>query len=136
MSWIEDYNEGAQYATTAKGMMEKERVNNETLYNIIGLAIEKYTSSLASVVNYIPMNSSLVFIFKELSRKMSIPSHFVEEASFMNRFMTYCSLDIVPAKNISHEDIIRMKDFMEEVAVYTKKQADDNGLVKELETQL
>ncbi|MBN2615534.1 MAG: hypothetical protein JXR71_07540 [Bacteroidales bacterium] len=122
MDWKKEYSEGLQFASTAKGMQNKEKVDNETLYNIIALAIEKFTSSLASKLNYIPMNSSLVFIFRELSGKINIPAHFIDEASFMNRFMIYCSLDIVPVKAISKADVLRMIAFMDEVASYTEKQ--------------
>jgi len=131
MDWKKDYAEGLQFASTAKGMLNKAKVDNETLYNIIALAIEKYTSALASKLNYIPMNSSLVYIFKELSRKTSIPSHFIDEASFMNRFMIYCSLDIVPAKAISKDDVLRMITFMDEVASFTEKHTEECHMVTE-----
>ena len=121
MDWEKEHSEGLQFASTAKGMLNKEKVDNETLYNIIALAIEKFTSALASKMNYIPMNSSLVFVFRELSRKTDIPAHFVDEASFMNRFMTYCSLDIVPVRTISKDDVLRMFAFMDEVSLFTEK---------------
>ena len=120
MDWKKEFSEGKQYASTAQGMQKKGLVDNETLYNIISLAIERYTSALSSKTNYIPMNSTLVHIFKELSERISLPIHFVEEASFMNRFMVYCSLDVVPVKAISAADITRMIRFMNEVASFTE----------------
>jgi hypothetical protein len=113
MNWENEYNEALQYEKAAKGMAFTEKVDNETLYHIICLAIEKFTSSLAAKENYIPVNSALNLIFRELGKKVEIPVTFYTEVRFINSFMTYCSLEIQEPKQISGNDIKRMLKFLD-----------------------
>jgi hypothetical protein len=121
MDWSKDLNEAQQYEKAATGMRMNKKVDNETLYHIICLSVEKYTSTLADMVNYIPMHSSLTFIVRELEKKMDIPSGFLNETKFLNSFMTYCSLEVEEAKPISEEDITRMFSFLYDLSAYTQK---------------
>lgn len=113
MDWKKDFNEAQQYAKTAEGMISNQKVNNETLYHIICLAIEKFTAALAAKVNYIPMHSSLGQVFKEIGKKTEIPESFIPEIRFINSFMTYCSLEFREPKTISHDDMKRMIIFLQ-----------------------
>jgi len=47
------------------------------------------------------MNSGITFIFRELEKKMDFPDNFVQEARFLNGFMTFCSINFVRPKEIS-----------------------------------
>ncbi|MDA3928538.1 MAG: hypothetical protein PF541_06225, partial [Prolixibacteraceae bacterium] len=82
MNWKNDYDEGIRYAIAVKGMAKKNKVDNETLYHILCLSVEKITASLTSILNYIPMHSGLSFIFRELNKKSELPSHFLDEVRF------------------------------------------------------
>ena len=120
MEWKKEYAEALQYTNAAKGMVENNKVNNETLYHIICLAIEKYTSALSALVNYIPMHSGLNFIFRELSKKMDMPDWFITEVRFINGFMSYCSLEFEQPKVISDPDLSRMVVFLNDIKQFTE----------------
>ena len=119
MEWKKDYEEALQYTKAATGMVENKKVDNETLYHIICLAIEKYTATLTSILNYIPMHSGLNFIFRELNKKMDLPDHFIDEVRFINGFMSYCSLEFEKPKKVTNEDLSRMVAFLNELKIFT-----------------
>jgi hypothetical protein len=120
MDWNKDLIEAKQFARAVDGMILNRKVDNETLYHIICLSVEKFTSSLAGMQNYIPMNSGITFIFRELKKKMDFPENFMGEARFLNGFMTYCSLDFEKPKYISENDLTRMVVFLKELETYTE----------------
>jgi len=120
MDWNKDLNEAKQFARVVDGMILNRKVDNETLYHIICLSVEKFTSSLAGMQDYIPMNSGITFIFRELKKKMDFPESFMGEARFLNGFMTYCSLDFEKPKHISETDLTRMVVFLKELQLYTE----------------
>lgn len=119
MNWEKDFVEACQYSKAVNGLLKKEKVDNETLYHIICLSVEKYSSTLTGMLNYIPMHSGLTFIFRELGRKINLPVNFLKEVTFLNSFMVYCSLDFVKPRLISREDITRMVFFMEDLRSFT-----------------
>jgi hypothetical protein len=120
MDWKKDLNEAKQYARAVNGMIINRKVDNETLYHIICLSVEKFTSSLAGMQNYIPMNSGITFIFRELKKMMDFPENFMGEARFLNGFMTYCSLNFEKPKFISETDLTRMIVFLCELESYAE----------------
>ncbi len=121
MDWNKEFKDACLYARTAKGMNKSQKVDNETLYHIICLSVEKFTAALASMVNYIPMHSGLTFVMRELSKKMELPANFVEETKFLNSFMVYCSLDFQTPKEITQENIERMLLFLDELNGFVDK---------------
>jgi hypothetical protein len=122
MNWEKDYNEALQYASAAEGMAKSKKLDNETLYHVICLSIEKFTSAIAAKVNYIPAHSGLNLIFRELAKKIEIPDTFHTEVRFINGFMTYCSLDFEEPKPISQNDLTRMITFLEQLKGFTYNQ--------------
>ena len=111
MEWEKDYNDAIQFSKKARNFAAKGIVDNETLYHLISMSIEKYASALASSVNYMPEHSGLGFIFRALKEKMEIPPDFLDEIRFLNGFMTYCSLDFEEPRKLSDADINRIFDF-------------------------
>jgi hypothetical protein len=123
MNWMKELEEARQYAKAAEGMKENRKVDNETLYHIICLSVEKYLATLTGMLNYIPMHSGLTFVVRELGKKMEMPSGFLDETRFLNSFMTYCSLDFEKPKEISESDLLRMVTFLTQMADFTGKMA-------------
>ncbi len=123
-TWKKDFEEAHQYAKAAEGMMLNGKVDNETLYHIICLSVEKYTATLAGMLNYIPMHSSLTFVVRELGKKMELPKNFMDETRFLNSFMTYCSLDFEKPKEISEADKERMIVFLNEIKSFTENKVE------------
>lgn len=120
-AWHKDLEEAHQYALAAEGLKINGKVDNETLYHIVCLSVEKYTASLAGMLNYIPMHSSLTFVVRELGKKMELPTYFMDESRFLNSFMTYCSLDFEKPKEISEADKERMFAFLKDLKVFTQE---------------
>lgn len=123
MDWKKELNEAQLYSKAAKGLAKNQRVDNETLYHIISLSVEKYLASLAYRINYIPMHSGLSFVVRELGKKMELPSHFTDDVRFLNGFMTYCSLDFEQPKLILKADIERMVRFLDEIEEFIGKKS-------------
>jgi hypothetical protein len=123
MDWGKELEKARLYAKAVDGMLINRKFDNETLYHIICLSIERYTSTLAYMLNYIPMHSGLSFVVRELGKKMELPSNFIDEARFLNSFMTYCSLDFEQPKVISEPDLARMVAFLTELKLFTEEKA-------------
>jgi len=122
-TWNKDLEEAHQYAQAAEGMRQNGKVDNETLYHIICLSVEKYTATLAGMLKYIPMHSSLTFVVRELGKKMELPKNFMDETRFLNSFMSYCSLDFEKPKEISEADKERMMIFLYQLKEFTEEKA-------------
>lgn len=118
MKWSTDYQAACNYRDAAKGLWEKKKVDNETIYNIVSLAVEQYASTLTSWLNFMPVHSGLVSVFRELKKRVDMPEHFTDQVRFLNKFMTYCSLDIMPKVEISDEETAQMLIFMEELGQF------------------
>jgi hypothetical protein len=119
MDWKKELKEAHLYSKAAKGLYKNQKIDNETLYHIISLSVEKYLASLAYMINYIPSHSGLSFVVRELGKKMDMPSHFTDDVRFLNGFMTYCSLDFEQPKPISGADIDRMVRFLNDIEKFT-----------------
>lgn len=120
MDYNKEYEEGLKFAKAANGMLINKKVDNETLYHIISLSIEKFASSLAYKMNYMPEHSGLGFLFRGLKGKMEIPESFINEVRFLNGFMTYCSLEFMEPKPINQTDVTRMITFMNDLKSFAK----------------
>ena len=123
MDWGKELLKARLYAKAVYGMLKNRKFDNETLYHIICLSIEGYTLTLAYMLNYIPTHSGLTFVVRELGKKMNLPTHFVDEARFLNSFMTYCSLDFEEPKKVSESDLKRMISFLTDIKVFTEEKA-------------
>lgn len=123
VNWKNELNEGLLYSKAAEGLMKNRKVDNETLYHVICLSVEKFLASLAGMVNYIPMHSGLNFVARELGKKMEFPENYLNEVRFLNGFMTYCSLDFEQPKIISEVDLERMIVFMADLKHFTESRA-------------
>ena len=123
VNWKNELNEGLLYSKAAEGLMKNRKVDNETLYHVICLSVEKFLASLAGMVNYIPMHSGLTFVARELGKTMEFPENYLNEVRFLYGFMTYCSLDFEQPKVISETDIERMIVFMADLKNFTESRA-------------
>lgn len=123
INWKNELEEGVLYSKAAEGLKNNKKVDNETLYHIICLSVEKFLASLSGMVNYIPMHSGLTFVARELGKKMEFPENYLNEVRFLNGFMTYCSLDFEQPKVISDTDIDRMITYMVDLKIFTEDKA-------------
>jgi hypothetical protein len=123
INWKNELEEGILYSRAAEGLKKNRKVDNETLYHIICLSVEKFLASLAGMVNYIPMHSGLTFVARELGKKMEFPENYFNEVRFLSGFMTYCSLDFEKPKVISEVDLARMIGFMADLKNFTQSRA-------------
>lgn len=120
MKWNQEFTEASQYALAAKGLYQNKKIDNQTLYHIVSLSVEQYAAAMASYLGFIPVHSGLSSVFREINGKVELPIHFIEQVRALNRYMTYCSLEISDPIPISDEEMKKMIDFMDEFGQFVK----------------
>lgn len=120
MEILKAYNDAVCYHSAAKGLWEKKRVDNETVYNIVSLAIEQYSMVLTSQIGFLPVHSGLTSVFREIKKRINLPDNFIDQVRFLNRFMVYCSLERITTIDISDDDVSKMIHFLDEFGSFVK----------------
>ncbi|GEM_PF-600019 len=120
--WKKYYNEAECYSKAAFGAYKKSKLGNQVVYNLIGLAIENYLTSMCIKLGSFPEHSSIGSMLALLKKKTSVPKNFQTEARFINKFMNFCSLDVFEPKDPTRPDLVRMLVFTEDVKIFCDKQ--------------
>jgi len=120
MEIVKAYNDAVSYHVAVKGLWARRKVDNETIYNIVSMAIEQYSLALTWHIGFIPVHSGLTSVFRELKKRIHLPDYFIEQVRFLNRFMVYCSLDRIASIDLSDDDISRMILFLDEFGSLVK----------------
>lgn len=115
------YNEAAGYSKAAFGAFNNKRLGNIVVYNIIGLAIENYLTALCMKFDLLPEHSSIGSMLHLLKKQVEIPESFTAESRFMNKFMNFCSLEVLETPEPSDPDMLRMLSFTNEVKHFTEE---------------
>lgn len=103
------YEEGASFYAKLRNMnLDSLKLGSEVVYNMICFAAEAFLSALLLKYSEELEHGSVPAMLKSASRHVTVPPHLMEEARFMNRFHTWCSLDFVPTKQPSGEELKRM----------------------------
>jgi len=113
--WKKYYDEADSYSKAAFGAFNKKKLGGLVVYNLIGLAIENYLTAICMDFNVMPEHSSIGSMIHLLKKQMEIPETFAPEARFINRFMTFCSLEIMDTPEPKQSDLVRMLSFTEDV---------------------
>ena len=91
------------------------------VYNLIGLAIENYLTAICMKFNVLPEHSSIESMLHMFKKQMEIPETFAPEARFINKFMNFCSLEIMDTPEPGSSDLVRMLNFTEDVKNLAEK---------------
>lgn len=117
--WKKYYDEADRYSKTAFGAFNKKRLGNHVVYNLIGLAIENYLTSLCMKHEVLPEHSSIGSMLHLLKKQIEVPESFSPEARFINRFMNFCSLEALETPEPGTSDLVRMLSFTEDIKNFT-----------------
>ena len=113
--WKKYYDEADSYSKAAFGAFKKKKLGGHVVYNLIGLAIENYLTAICMNFNMMPEHSSIGSMLHLLKKQMEIPETFAPEARFINKFMNFCSLEIMDTPEPKPSDLVRMLSFTEDV---------------------
>jgi len=85
--------EADQYLKTAVGGLKREKVfTPEILYNILGMAIEKYCLALLYYKENMPDNHTFLDLVDAMSNVVSLPEDLKEELKALQGYQEICSL--------------------------------------------
>jgi len=121
-NWQKYYDEANSYSKGAQGAFKKSRLGNQVVYNLVSLAIENYLTALCVSKNTLPEHSSISSMIRQLKKYMDIPAGFTDEARFLNKFMNFCSLEVLETIEPSQEDLARMLGFADDLKAFCDKE--------------
>jgi HEPN domain-containing protein len=118
MEWESYFNEASAFCKVATGAMKKGTLGNLVIYNVMGIAVENFMTTLLMREGKIPEHSSISGMLRELKKIMPVPDEFSAEVRFMNSFMNFCALEVVPEKIPTDEETTRMLEFVKSLEAW------------------
>lgn len=112
MEWESYFKEAIDYCSVAQNASRKGKLGNMVIYNIIGMSVENFMTSLLIREGNFPEHTSISGMLRDIKKIMPVPDEFTTGVRFMNSFMNFCSLEIVPEKIPTDDEIVRMVDFV------------------------
>lgn len=119
-TWKKYVDEANEYSRVAFGAFNKSKLGSEVVYNLLSMAIENYLTALCISAGSLPEHSGITTMLKQVGEKMEVPDNFTQEARFVNRFMNFCSLEVLETLNPSHDDLVRMLSFTDELKCFSE----------------
>jgi hypothetical protein len=119
--WKKYYDEASSYSKAAFGAFNKKRLGNHVIYNLVGLAIENYLTALCMKINIMPEHSSIGSMLHLLKKQIEVPGSFAVESRFINKFMNFCSLEVLDTPEPGVSDLVRMLSFTEDIKIFTEE---------------
>jgi len=117
--WNKYYDEANSYSKAAFGAFNKKKLGNHVIYNLIGLSIESYLTALCMNLNIMPEHSSIGSMLSLLKKQIQVPDGFSIESRFMNKFMNFCSLEVLETPEPNNSELVRMLSFMDDIRNFT-----------------
>ena len=122
--WKKYYDEAASYSKAAFGAFNKKRLGNHVVYNLIGLSIENYLTALCMKRNIMPEHSSIGSMLHLLKKEVEVPEAFSVESRFINKFMNFCSLEVLETPEPKDADLVRMLSFIVDIKSFSERLLD------------
>ena len=119
MEWESYFKEATDYSKVAAGAYKKGTLGNIVVYNVMGIAVENFMTTILMREGKIPEHSSISGMLREMKKMMPVPDEFTPEVRFMNSFMTFCALDVTPEKIPTNEETARMLVFVLALEAWT-----------------
>ena len=111
MEWENYFKEAIDYCSVAQNASHNGKLGNIVIYNVISMSVENFMTSLLIREGNFPEHSSISGMLREIKKIMPVPEEFTPAVRFINSFMNFCSLEIVPEKIPTDEEIARMVGF-------------------------
>ena len=120
--WKYYYDEGLKFGVTARRSIEKKnKFNNELLYNVASLSIERLFLSIFLYHNKLPQLDTIGGMARELCDFVVVDRGFMDEVRFISRFNYYCSLEFEAPRIPDDTQILRIVDFINDVIEFTNR---------------
>ena len=119
--WKKYYEEANSYSKAAFGAFNKKRLGHHVVYNLIGLAVENYLTAMCIKRDVLPAHSSIGSMLSLLKKQMEVPESFFVESRFINRFMNFCSLEVLETPEPSTADLVRMLNFTDDIGIFSER---------------
>ncbi len=117
--WKFYYDEGKSYLNTCKKLIvNRGPFDNEFLYNLSVLAGERLVLGLLLSYDYIPASTSLSGMLQEGKDYYTLNDELKEGSRFLNKFQTFCSLEVVPFVAPKDEEMTKIVDFIKVIEVF------------------
>ncbi|HZL09424.1 MAG TPA: hypothetical protein VFC65_05455 [Prolixibacteraceae bacterium] len=121
MEWKSYFNEAMDYCKVAVNASGKGKLGNVVIYNVVGISVENFMTSLLIREGNFPQHSSISGMLREIKKIMAVPDEFSVGVRLMNSFMNFCSLEIAPEKIPTDEEIGRMVGFVTSLRDWTSE---------------
>lgn len=110
------YKEGETFLQKLQTMnLEKARLGPEVAFNMICMSAESMLTALLMQHKEVVEHGSISGMLKATSTYVPVRVGLMQEARYINRFHTWCSLDAVKPKKIEPADLKRMVKCVEEI---------------------
>ncbi len=117
--WSRYLREGRQYLAAARnGYRGKRAFNNELVYNLIGLSVEKFLVGLCLHRGHLPADHTLAGMVIEAHRLCPLEPSLAEAIRMMDRVQDLCSLEVNVRCTVSDPQIESLLAMNERVAAY------------------
>jgi len=110
--WKKYYDEGVAYSKVSQAATQKGKLGNIVIYNTVSMSVEGFLTSILVREGFFPEHSSISGMLRELKKRMPVPDEFTTEVRFLNSFMNFCSLEVVPERIPTNEEVMRMSAFI------------------------
>ena len=119
---VEFIHKGLQYLNTARNGHKRRKVfNNELVFNLIGLSVEKLLVGLCLQRGHMPMDHTLAGIVRETNRLCPMKQPLIEAIQMMDRVQDLCSLDANSQCIVSDLQIENLLAMNEQVASFVNQ---------------
>ncbi len=113
--------EADQYLKTAVGGLKREAVfTPEILYNILGMAIEKYCMGLLYYKENMPENHTFLDLVSAMSMVITLPEDLEEELKELQGYQEICSLTAYVRTAPDRTAILKMVDTTRKLESFVK----------------
>ena len=115
--WDFYYEEGKRFYLTAHNSYKGKgkSFNNELLFNIISMSMERLLVSLLLYNNKMPLSETVSGLIRELGDIVSWPEELRKKVRLLNRFVYLCSLEPTPMKIPNNEEMVEIMDIAREL---------------------
>ena len=111
--------EGLSYLEKTHGIdPSKSKLGAEVLYNMVSLGIESVLTHVLMGYDKMVDHSGIFFMLKELSKVEEVNPEWEVRARYMGRFQSYCSLEPIPVKIPTHDELLDIIKFGMSVEEY------------------
>jgi hypothetical protein len=113
--------EARQFLKTAEGGLKREAVfTPEILYNVLGMAIEKYSMGLLFCHGTLADNHTFIDLVEAMSRIVSLPDDLKEELLALQGYQEICSLSHYARKSPDRAGILKMIETTRKLESFVK----------------